>query len=71
MSDVQASMPEELDDLRWKIADDIQKVREIEDEVNRAHYERKAPTNILQIDGILNDIQQNLEMLLRIDIYAL
>ena len=71
LSDIRASLPTETGELGEALREAILMIREIEDEVNRAHYESSAPADILQIDGILNDIQQNLEKLLSTDMHGL
>ena len=71
LSDIQASIEEELVELRDDLADAILKIRGIEDEVNLARYERREPANVPRVDGILNDIQQSLQRLLGTDVHGL
>lgn len=70
LSDIHASMPDDLEEIRDAVADAIYKIREIEDEVNRARYESREPADVPQIDRILNDTQQSLERLQSTDLYG-
>lgn len=70
ISDIQASLPEEFADLRNDLTDAIPRIRAIEDEVNLAGYERREPGNVPNMDGILNDIHQDLLRLLGTDIHG-
>ena len=68
LSEIQASMPEELAELRDVLADGIYKIRGIEDSVSIAWYERGVPASVPQFDTILNDIHQSLLRLLGTDV---
>ena len=70
LSDVHASMPDDLAEIRDTISDAIRRVTELEDEVNRARYENREPSDVPQLDGVLSDIQEKLERLQSTDIYG-
>ena len=70
LSDIQASIPEGFAGLNDVIEGAIAKIRGIEDTVNLARYEPMEPANVPLIDGILNDIHQDLLRLLGTDIHG-
>ena len=70
LSDIHASMPDDLAETRDAVADAIHKIREIEDEVNRALYENREPNDVPELNVILNDIQRNLQRLQSTDLYG-
>ena len=61
LSDIHASMLDDLAEIRDTISDAIRRITELEDEVNRARYENREPNDVPQLDGVINDIQRNLE----------
>ena len=70
LNDIQASMPDDLAEIRVAISDAIYKISELEADVNRARYENREPADVPGIDGVLSDIQRNLERLQSTDIYG-
>lgn len=70
LSDIHASMPDDLAEIRDTISEAIRRITELEDEVNRASYENREPTDVPQLDGVLSDIQEKLERLQSTDIYG-
>ena len=70
LNDIHASMPDDLADIRDAISDAIHKITELEAYVNRARYESREPDDVPRLDGVLSDIQRNLERLQSTDIYG-
>ena len=70
LSDIHASMPENLGEIRVSLSEAIPKVTDLENQVSSARNENKIPENPSNLDAILNEIQQNLEKLQSADIYG-
>lgn len=70
LGDIHASMPDDLTEIRNAILEAIHKISELEADVNRARYEKREPDNVPGLDGVLSDIQRNLENLQSTDIYG-
>ena len=70
MSDIHASMPDDLADIRDAVSDGIHKITELEADVNQARYENREPASVPRLDGALSDIQRNLERVQSTDIYG-
>ena len=70
LNDIHASMPDDLAEIRDAISDAIHEVTKLEADVNRARYETREPDDVPRLDGVLSDIQRNLERLQSTDIYG-
>ena len=70
LSDIQASMPDDMAEIRNAVSDAIHRITDLEAEVNRARYENGEPSDVPQLDGVLSDIQESLERLQSTDRYG-
>ncbi len=70
LNDIQASMPDDMLEIRDAVSDAIHRITDIEAEVNRARYEYREPSDVPQLDGLLSDIQESLERLQSTDRYG-
>ena len=70
LNDIQASMPDDMVEIRNGISDAIHRITDLEAEVNRARYEYREPNDVPQLDGLLSDIQESLERLQSTDRYG-
>lgn len=71
LSEIYERTPEELYELRIFFSEAIPRISVMENEVRqsvRSNEENKSD-NLRNVDGILNDVQQNLEILQSADIY--
>ncbi len=69
LTEIHASMPEDLDEIRSTVFESISWVVGIENKVSRALYANTEPDDAAGLDDTLTRIQQNLETLQSTDVH--